>query len=141
MSELEEKISRQTVIMNLATEAVKMLLDECHTIDINAHGGIFGTALQAAAYSGQAKTVQMLLRRKDRVICNERCGKYGSALNAAVIRGHWDIVELLLEAGEKPDYHMLQEPDEEFLTQIREEHGWVAEERYRKFWEVEKRNF
>lgn len=74
MSELEEKISRQTVIMNLATEAVKMLLDECHTIDINAHGGIFGTALQAAAYSGQAKTVQMLLRRKDRFICNERCG-------------------------------------------------------------------
>ncbi|KAL6898779.1 ankyrin repeat-containing domain protein [Trichoderma evansii] len=126
--------------MKLATEAVKMLLDERHDIDINANGGIFGTALQAAAYSGQTKIIQLLLSRKDRVRCSKHCGKYGSALNAAVIRGYWDIVELLLEVGEKPDCVLLQEPDEEFLTQIREEHGWVAEERYKKFWEVEKRN-
>ncbi|KAK0757976.1 hypothetical protein N5P37_009271 [Trichoderma harzianum] len=93
----------------------------------------------AAAYSGQLKTVQLLLRRKCHMICNERHGKYGSALNAAVIRAHWDIVDVLLEAGAKPDCHMLEEPDEEFLARIREEHGWAAEERYKTFWEVEKR--
>jgi ankyrin repeat protein len=138
--QLGERIDKRGVIMNLMTKGAETLLNKCHDIDINAHGGIFGTALQAAAYSGQAKTVQLLLRRKDHIICNERCGKYGSALNAAVIRAHWDIVDALLEAGAKPDCYMLQEPDEEFLARIREEHGWAAEERYKKFWEVEKRN-
>ncbi|KAL7785777.1 ankyrin repeat-containing domain protein [Trichoderma afarasin] len=137
---LIEIIGKRGVIMNLMTKGVETLLNKCHDIDINAHGGIFGTALQAAAYSGQLKTVQLLLRRKDFIMCNERCGKYGSALNAAVIRAHWDIVDVLLEAGAKPDCYMLQEPDEEFLARIREEHGWAAEERYQKFWEVEKRN-
>ncbi|OPB46410.1 hypothetical protein A0O28_0065310 [Trichoderma guizhouense] len=137
---LEDIIDKRGVIMNLMTKGVETLLNNCHDIDINAHGGIFGTALQAAAYSGQLKTIQLLLRRKDFIMCNERHGKYGSALNAAVIRANWDIVDVLLEAGAKPDCHMLQEPDEEFLARIREEHGWAAEERYKKFWEVEKRN-
>ncbi|KAM0512856.1 hypothetical protein ACHAPE_008490 [Trichoderma viride] len=97
-------------------------------------------ALQAAAYSGQAKTVQLLLSRKDHKICNKPCGKYGSALNAAVIRAHWDIVDVLLKAGAIPDCHVLQEPDQDFLARIREEHGWAAEERYKKFWEVEKKS-
>ncbi|KAM0265401.1 hypothetical protein ACHAQJ_000243 [Trichoderma viride] len=138
--QLRDRIDRRGVIMNLMTKGAETLLNKCRDIDINARGGIFGTALQAAAYSGQAKTVQLLLRRKDHIICNERCGKYGSALNAAVIRAHWDIVDVLLEAGAKPDCHMLQEPDKGFLARIREEHGWAAEERYKKFWEVEKRN-
>ncbi|KAJ4859640.1 ankyrin repeats (3 copies) domain-containing protein [Trichoderma breve] len=112
---------------------ILFLLD--HGADANLN-----LALQAAAYSGQLKTVQLLLRRKDHIIYNERHGKYGSALNAAVIRANWDILDVLLEAGAKPDCHMLQEPDEEFLARIREEHGWAAEERYKKFWEVEKRN-
>ncbi|KAL7956611.1 ankyrin repeat-containing domain protein [Trichoderma compactum] len=137
---LEYRIDMRGINMNLMTKGVETLLSKCHDIDINAHGGIFGTALQAAAYSGQLKTVQLLLRRKDHVICNEPCGKYGSALNAAVIRANWDIVDVLLEAGAKPDCHMLQEPDEKFLARIREEHGWAAEERYKKFWEVEKGN-
>lgn len=138
--ELKEKIDKRGVILSFMTRGVETLLNKCPDIDINTHGGIFGTALQAAAYSGQLKTVQLLLRRKDFIMCNERHGKYGSALNAAVIRAHWDIVDVLLEAGAKPDCHMLQEPDEEFLARIREEHGWAAEERYTKFWEVEKRN-
>ncbi|KKP06190.1 hypothetical protein THAR02_01703 [Trichoderma harzianum] len=137
--QLEEIIGKRGIIINLMTKGVETLLNKCQNIDINAHGGIFGTALQAAAYSGQLKTVQLLLRRKDFIMCNEPCGKYGSALNAAVIRAHWDIVDVLLEAGAKPDCHMLQEPDEEFLARIREEHGWAAEERYKKFWEVEKK--
>ncbi|KAL6831718.1 ankyrin repeat-containing domain protein [Trichoderma camerunense] len=132
----EERIDRRGVIMKLMTKGAETLLNKCHDIDINAHGGIFGIGLQAAAYSGQLKTVQLLLRRKDFIMCSEPCGKYGSALNAAVIRAHWDIVDVLLEAGAKPDCHMLQEPDEEFLARIREEHGWAAEERYQKFWEV-----
>ncbi|EHK47335.1 putative ankyrin repeat protein, partial [Trichoderma atroviride IMI 206040] len=137
---LKDRIDKQGIIMNLMTKGAETLLNKCHDIDVNAHGGIFGTALQAAAYSGQAKTVQLLLRRRDHIICNEPCGKYRSALNAAVIRAHWDIVDILLEAGAKPDCHVLQEPDEEFLARIREEHGWAAEERYKKFWEVEKGN-
>ncbi|KAL6812142.1 ankyrin repeat-containing domain protein [Trichoderma sp. SZMC 28015] len=138
--QLVERIDKRALIMSLMTKGVETLLNKCHDIDINAHGGIFGTALQAAAYSGQLKTVQLLLRRKDVIMCNEPCGKYGSALNAAVIRAHWDVVDVLLEAGAKPDCHMLQEPDEEFLARIREDHGWAAEERYKKLWEVEKRN-
>ncbi|KAL6792822.1 ankyrin repeat-containing domain protein [Trichoderma sp. SZMC 28012] len=121
--QLVERIDKRALIMSLMTKGVETLLDKCHDIDINAHGGIFGTALQAAAYSGQLKTVQLLLRRKDVIMCNEPCGKYGSALNAAVIRAHWDIVDVLLEAGAKPDCYMLQEPDEEFLARIREDHG------------------
>lgn len=138
--QLVERIDKRGIIMNLMTKGVETFLNKCQNIDINAHGGIFGTTLQAAAYSGQLKTVQLLLRRKDHIICNERHGKYGSALNAAVIRANWDTVDVLLEAGAKADCHVLQEPDEEFLARIREDHGWAAEERYKKFWEVEKRN-
>lgn len=138
--QLVERIDKRALIMSLITKGVETLLNKCHDIDINAHGGIFSTALQAAAYSGQLKTVQLLLRRKDVIMCNEPCGKYGSALNAAVVRAHWDIVDVLLEAGAKPDCYMLQKPDEEFLARIREDHGWAAEERYKKLWEVEKRN-
>ncbi|RFU73931.1 porphyromonas-type peptidyl-arginine deiminase [Trichoderma arundinaceum] len=41
----------------MVNERVKTLLDECTEIDINAHGGVFGTALQAAAYSVHLRTM------------------------------------------------------------------------------------
>ncbi|UKZ83343.1 hypothetical protein TrVFT333_011151 [Trichoderma virens FT-333] len=124
-------------ILDSATGTVKTLLD--HTsADINAHGGTFGTALQAAAYSGQTASISLLLGRGARVICHEWCGKYGSALNAAVIKGNWDIVHLLQEAGARPDCYTMRKPNEEWLLQVQQEHGRGAEERYRKFWEVEK---
>lgn len=122
----------------IVTNGVKILLDECPDVDINARGGIFGTALQAAAYSGQMKSVRLLLDHGADITSNEWCGRYRTALNAAVIRGHWDIVDILLEAGAKPDCQLFLKPDEKWLVQVREEHGRSAEKRYRKFWEVEK---
>lgn len=91
----------------------EFLLDMCSNIDIIAQGGLFGSALQAAAYSGQTPTINLLLSKGAHV--NARGGKYGSALNAAVIARNWDIVQILLEAGAVPDCHMLLEPDEEWL--------------------------
>ncbi|UKZ56519.1 hypothetical protein TrVGV298_010356 [Trichoderma virens] len=122
----------------MAADAVKMLLDECPHIDINAQGGIFGTALQAAAYSGQLKSIRLLLDHGAAVVSDEFCGRYRTALNAAVIRGHWNIVDVLLQAGAKPDCHLLLNPDEGWLVQVQKEHGQAAVDRYRKFWEVEK---
>ncbi|KAM6483076.1 ankyrin repeat-containing domain protein [Trichoderma sp. SZMC 28011] len=128
----------QLHLIDIATGAVKMLLDECPHIDVNARGGIFGTALQAAAYSGQMASIQLLLDHGADITTNGVCGRYRTALNAAVIRAHWDIVKILLQAGAKPDCHLLLNPDEAWLEQIRKEDGPVAVERYRKFWEVEK---
>lgn len=106
-------------------------------IDINAQGGLFGSALQAAAYSGQTPTISLLLSKGAHV--NARGGKYGSALNAAIIAYNWDIVQILLEAGAVPDCHILSEPNEEWLRSVLEDddEGIGAVERYRKFWEVE----
>jgi ankyrin repeat protein len=115
----------------------EFLLELCPSVDINAQGGLFGSALQAAAYSGQTPTVSLLLNKGAHA--NTRSGKYGSALNAAVIAGNWDIVQILLEADAVPDCHMLLEPDEEWLQSVLEDEddGQGAVERYRKFWEVE----
>ncbi|KKP04536.1 hypothetical protein THAR02_03362 [Trichoderma harzianum] len=131
----------QLHLIDIATNAVKMLLDECPSIDVNARGGIFGTALQAAAYSGQTASVQLLLDHGADIASNGVCGRYRTALNAAVIRAHWDIVKILLQAGANPDCHLLLYPDERWLEQVRKEDGPVAVERYRKFWEVEKSQY
>ncbi|KAL5085108.1 hypothetical protein Trisim1_010896 [Trichoderma cf. simile WF8] len=114
----------------------KLLLELCPSIDVNVLGGLFGSALQAAAYSGQTPTISLLLNRGAHA--NVRGGKYGSALNAAVIAGNWDTVEVLLDAGAIPDCHMLSEPDEEWLQRVLKDHGPGGVEKYRKFWEVEK---
>lgn len=114
----------------------KLLLELCPNIDVNVPGGLFGSALQAAAYSGQTPTIGLLLNRGARV--NARGGKYGSALNAAVIAGNWDTVEVLLDAGATPDCNLLSEPDEEWLQRVLEDDGQGGVERYRKFWEIRK---
>ncbi|KAG7289285.1 hypothetical protein NEMBOFW57_005651 [Staphylotrichum longicolle] len=69
---------------------VRHFLDRCPEINVNATGGLFGCALQAAAYSGQTKSVALLLDKG--ADANLRGGKYGSALNAAIVKGYWDIV-------------------------------------------------
>lgn len=124
--------------MFYGTAGPKLLLELCPSIDVNVPGGLFGSALQAAAYSGQTPTIGLLLSRGARV--NARGGRYGSALNAAVIAGNWDIVEVLLDAGATPDCHILSEPDEEWLQRVLEDEddGQGGVERYRRFWEVEK---
>lgn len=113
----------------------KHLLEQYPNINVNVRGGMFGSALQAAAYSGQALSVRLLLDRKARV--NARGGKYRSALNGAIISGYCNIVKILLEAGATPDCHLQEQPDENWLQTVLEEDGRGAVERYRKFWEVE----
>lgn len=114
----------------------KLLLELCPNINVNIPGGLFGSALQAAAYSGQTPTISLLISRGAHV--NSRGGEYGSALNAAIIACNWDIVQILLDAGATPDCHILPEPDEEWLQRVLEGDGQGGVERYRKFWEVEK---
>ncbi|RDA91555.1 hypothetical protein CP533_4340 [Ophiocordyceps camponoti-saundersi (nom. inval.)] len=117
-------------------KSVEFLLENCPSIDVNARGGVFGSALQAAAYSGQRRSAELLLSKG--ADSNADGGKYGNPLNAAVIRGNWDIVRVLLRHGATPDSHRLQEADDEWLERVWEEDGRGAVERYRKFWDVQR---
>ncbi|KAF5347390.1 hypothetical protein D9758_011303 [Tetrapyrgos nigripes] len=65
--------------------------------DVNAQGGQYGTALQAASWEGNVDIVKLLLENGADV--NAQGGQYGSALQAASYRGYVDIVKLLLENG------------------------------------------
>ncbi|KAM0452465.1 hypothetical protein ACHAPV_009499 [Trichoderma viride] len=134
--------------VNVTSGKTKLLLEQCPDIDVNAQGGILGSALQAAAISGQTESIKLLLDKKANV--NAAGGLYGSALNAAIIGGYWNIVEILLQAGATPDCHIQEQPDEEWLEKVREENelGSLAiveyergaVERYMKFWEVQSKS-
>ncbi|KAJ7500126.1 ankyrin repeat-containing domain protein [Mycena latifolia] len=71
--------------------------------DVNAQGGYYGNALQAASYLGTPKTVQILIDAGAAV--NAQGGTYGNALQAASsFRGsrrnmYPEIVQMLLKAG------------------------------------------
>ena len=121
---------------DLSSGPVEFLLLNCPDINVNAEGGIFGSALQAAAYHGQTTAAKALLRHGANV--DMRGGKYRSALNAAVIQGFWDIVEVLLAAEATPDCRYLAKPDEEWLELVCEADGQGAVERYRIFWDKHK---
>lgn len=108
--------------------------NNCQSIDVNAQSGMFGTALQAAAYSGQTRSIRMLLERGAQISISG--GKYGNALNAAVIRGHWDIVDILLEKCKEQGYQLIENGDEAWLGKIRQEHGEDAVQRWEAFWKV-----
>ncbi|PGH28581.1 hypothetical protein GX50_08674, partial [[Emmonsia] crescens] len=74
-------------------EVVQMLLDS--NADVNAQGGEYGTALQAASHRGHEKVVQMLLDRDADI--NARGGYYDTALQAASQGGHEKVVQMLLD--------------------------------------------
>ena len=65
--------------------------------NINAQGGYFGTALQAACYKGNARLVDLLLKKGADI--NAQGGYYGSALQAACSRGYESSVDMLLAKG------------------------------------------
>ncbi|EJP61140.1 Ankyrin repeat protein [Beauveria bassiana ARSEF 2860] len=65
--------------------------------DINAQGGDYGNALQAASIEGHQQIVQLLLDNGADI--DAQGGRYGNALQAASYRGHQDIVQLLLDNG------------------------------------------
>ena len=66
-------------------------------VDINARGGDFNSALQAASFEGYFEIVHLLLANGADV--KMQGGLYGSALEAASSRGHFKIAQLLLKVG------------------------------------------
>ncbi|KAK5289444.1 hypothetical protein LTR99_011252 [Exophiala xenobiotica] len=66
-------------------------------VDVNAKGGHYGNALQAASFWSHEKIVQILIDAKADV--NAQGGHYGNALCAASFNGHDSIVQKLLNAG------------------------------------------
>ena len=90
-------------------KVVKTVLAQ--TPNVNAQGGTYGNALQAASRGGYEKVVQMLLDAG--VEINAQGGHYSNALRAASERGHEKVVQMLLDAGAKvntqQDKYTLQE--------------------------------
>jgi hypothetical protein len=76
-------------------EPVRQLLGK--GADVNAQGGYYGTALQAASVDGYSQIIQLLLENGADV--NIQGGFHGTALQAASGRGHSQIVQQLLENG------------------------------------------
>ncbi|GKU06983.1 unnamed protein product [Fusarium langsethiae] len=64
---------------------------------VNAPGGKYGNALQAASFNGNRDVVQLLLDKEADV--NTQGGYYGNSLQAASSRGHRDVMQLLLNKG------------------------------------------
>ncbi|KAJ3927592.1 MAG: ankyrin repeat-containing domain protein [Lentinula lateritia] len=77
--------------------AVNYLIQSAHNAKqfVNAHGGHYGNALQAATVKGHESIVKLLLEHNVNV--NAQGGDYGNALQAASVKGHELIVKLLLE--------------------------------------------
>ena len=65
--------------------------------DVNAQGGEYGNALQAASQGGHQEIVKLLLNNG--ADFNAQGGEYGNALQAASRGGHQEIVKLLLNNG------------------------------------------
>lgn len=73
----------------------KALLDK--KVNINAQGGIYGNALQAAIARDNNEIAELLLKQGADV--NAQGGYYGNALQAAASKRNEDLVEILLKKG------------------------------------------
>ena len=69
--------------------------------DVNAQGGFYGNALQAASSEGHEAIVKLLIEKGADV--NAQGGRYGNALQAASLEGHEAIAKLLIEKGADVD--------------------------------------
>uniref|UniRef100_A0A0D2YEN7 NACHT domain-containing protein n=1 Tax=Fusarium oxysporum (strain Fo5176) TaxID=660025 RepID=A0A0D2YEN7_FUSOF len=76
-------------------EAARNLIAE--GAEINAQGGQYGNALQAASYEGHQEVVQLLLDKGAEI--NAQGGEYGNALQASSFRGKREVMQLLLDKG------------------------------------------
>ena len=76
-------------------QLIQLLLDQ--GANVNAQGGEYGNALQAASYRGHDQMVQMLLDKGANI--NAQGGYYGNALQAASGEGHDQVVQMLLDTG------------------------------------------
>jgi len=68
-----------------------------HGADVNARGGDYENALQAASYSGHEGIVKFLVEKGADV--NAQGGQMGNALQAASFADHEGIVKLLVDTG------------------------------------------
>jgi ankyrin repeat protein len=74
-------------------ESCRFFLEKGANVD--AAGGYYGSALQAAAANGNLRVVSLFLEKGANV--NAAGGYYGSALQAAAANGYLEVVSLLLE--------------------------------------------
>ncbi|KAJ8105923.1 hypothetical protein ONZ43_g7236 [Nemania bipapillata] len=74
-----------------------MLCERATFSDVNDNGGYYGTALQAAVFSGVDSIVESLLQAG--AVVNEESGEFGTALHAAAYLGRKRMVEILIKAG------------------------------------------
>ena len=81
-------------LLGLST-ITKLLLEQGSPID--AKGGRYGNALQAASLGGHGQVAKMLLASKANV--NAQGGPYGNALHSALGEGHEAMVKVLLAGG------------------------------------------
>ncbi|KAJ5625207.1 hypothetical protein N7510_001516 [Penicillium lagena] len=75
--------------------ALELLLEK--GADVNAQGGRYGNALQAASFGGYERIVRLLLEKGAGV--NAQGGSYDNELFAALSEGYYDIARLRLENG------------------------------------------
>ncbi|KAK4904792.1 hypothetical protein LTR49_025823 [Elasticomyces elasticus] len=83
-----------------ALQAASFLLLE-NDADVDAQGGQFGTAIQAASFVGSTEIVQLLLENDADV--DAHGGQFGNAIQAASFVGNTEIVQLLLKHQENFD--------------------------------------
>ena len=76
-------------------KALQHLLDK--GAEVNARGGKYGNALQAASYGCSVEAIQLLLDNGADV--NAQGGEYGHALQAAAHGGKAEAIQLLLDNG------------------------------------------
>lgn len=88
----------QVAAEGVKTPAVRLLLE--YGANVNALGGMYGTALQAACHYGYEPTVRVLLEAGADV--NLKGGYHGDALQAAARYGRVQLVQMLLDAGADP---------------------------------------
>lgn len=95
--DIGEKISstEQAILPERQETETQMLPNTNNHINVNAHGGEYGTSLIAASYNGNRELVSMLLRKGSKI--NDQVGQYGNALIAASSAGHSKIVQTLLD--------------------------------------------
>lgn len=77
-------------------EVIKLLLDtELTDVSIDAQGGFYGTAIQAASFACKETTVELLLSRNADI--NVTGGIFGNAIRVAILNRQTKILQLLLK--------------------------------------------
>lgn len=104
-------------------DAVRLLLDS--GVDINAHGGLYGTALIAAASQGHLAIVKILLNHNAHVDA-EGGWTFFTALQAASYFGYNMIAELLLDNGAQADRRR-EDDDTAIALACEAGHGSIVE--------------